>query len=51
MTTVTPGLRLRFLGFCGPQKPPATVSFSTGLNVIYGASNTGKTLIGEAIDF
>lgn len=51
MTTVTPGLRLRFLGFFGPQKPPATVTFGTGLNVIYGASNTGKSFIVEAIDF
>ena len=51
MTAVTPGFRLRFLGFFGPQKPPATVTFGAGLNVIYGASNTGKSFIVEAIDF
>ncbi|HCK5591101.1 AAA family ATPase [Pseudomonas mosselii] len=51
MTAVTPGFRLRFLGFFGPQKPPATVTFDAGLNVIYGASNTGKSFIIEAIDF
>jgi hypothetical protein len=51
MTTPTPGLRLRFLGFFGPQKSPATVTFGPGLNVIYGASNTGKSFIVEAIDF
>jgi predicted nucleic acid-binding Zn-ribbon protein len=51
MTTVTPGFRLRFLGFFGPQKEPATVTFGPGLNVIYGASNTGKSFIVEAIDF
>ena len=51
MTAVTPGFRLRFLGFFGPQKPPATVTFGPGLNVIYGASNTGKSFIVEAIDF
>lgn len=51
MTTVTPGFRLRFLGFFGPQKPPATVTFGSGLNVIYGASNSGKSFIVEAIDF
>jgi len=51
MTTATPGFRLRFLGFFGPQKEPATVTFGPGLNVIYGASNTGKSFIVEALDF
>lgn len=51
MTTTTPGFRLRFLGFFGPQKEAATVTFGPGLNVIYGASNTGKSFIVEAIDF
>ncbi|MCZ2153497.1 MAG: hypothetical protein LC114_06290 [Bryobacterales bacterium] len=30
MTAATPGIRLRFLGFFGPQKPPATVTFGPG---------------------
>jgi predicted nucleic acid-binding Zn-ribbon protein len=51
MTAETPGLRLRFLGFFGPQKQSSTVTFGPGLNVIYGASNTGKSFIVEAIDF
>ncbi|CAJ6804534.1 ATPase involved in DNA repair [Burkholderia pseudomallei] len=51
MTAATPGFRLRFLGFFGPQKQPASVTFGAGLNVIYGASNTGKSFIVEAIDF
>ncbi|MFZ6773712.1 AAA family ATPase [Undibacterium sp. SXout7W] len=51
MTVATPGFRLRFLGFFGPQKLPATVAFDAGLNVIYGASNSGKSFIVEAIDF
>lgn len=51
MTTSTPGFHLQSLGFFGPQKPPATVTFGQGLNVIYGASNTGKSFIVEAIDF
>lgn len=51
MTTSTPGFRLRSLGFFGPQKSPAVVTFGPGLNVIYGASNTGKSFIVEAIDF
>jgi len=51
MTTMGPGFRLRFLGFFGPQKQPATVTFGPGLNVLYGASNTGKSFVVEAIDF
>ncbi|MCF8184738.1 MAG: hypothetical protein K9J43_07160, partial [Polynucleobacter sp.] len=51
MIPATPGFRLRFLGFFGPQKPPATLTFGPGLNVLYGASNAGKSFIVEAIDF
>lgn len=51
MTMPTPGFRLRFIGFFGPRQPPATVTFGPGLNVIYGASNAGKSFIVEAIDF
>lgn len=46
-----PGFRLRFLGFFGPQQPPATVAFGPGLNIVYGSSNAGKSFIVEAIDF
>lgn len=51
MTGSTPGFHLRSIGFFGPQKPSATVTFGPGLNIIYGASNTGKSFIVEAIDF
>jgi uncharacterized coiled-coil DUF342 family protein len=51
MTNAAPGFRLRFLGFFGLNKEPATVAFGAGLNVLYGASNTGKSFIVEAIDF
>lgn len=51
MTAPAPGFCLRFLGFFGPQKSPATVTFGPGLNVLYGASNTGKSFIVESIDF
>lgn len=51
MTAAAPGFRLRFLGFFGPQRSPATVTFGPGLNVLYGASNTGKSFIVETIDF
>jgi hypothetical protein len=45
------GLRLRHLSFVGPKRPPATISFGAGLNVIFGDSDTGKSFIGESIDF
>lgn len=51
MTTKTAGLQLRLLGFFGPQKAPATVTFGPGLNVLYGASDTGKSFVVETIDF
>lgn len=51
MSALTPGFQLRSLGFFGSQKSPAIVTFGPGLNVIYGASNTGKSFIVEAIDF
>lgn len=46
-----PGLRLRHLAFHGPDRERASVSFGPGLNVLYGASETGKSFIVEAIDF
>jgi hypothetical protein len=46
-----PGFRLRHLAFHGPSREPAVVSFGPGLNVVYGASDTGKSFIVEALDF
>ncbi|MEJ5117501.1 hypothetical protein WH158_08700 [Gluconobacter cerinus] len=43
-------LRLDKLGFSGPSKR-AEISFSGGVNVICGASDTGKSFLAEAIDF
>lgn len=51
MTQAPPGFRIRFLGFFGPQKQPATLTFGPGLNVLYGASDTGKSFVVESIDF
>jgi hypothetical protein len=48
---IMPALTLRHLCFSGPDKEPASVSFTSGLNVIYGASETGKSFILEALDF
>ena len=45
------GLLLRYLAFFGPDKPPADLSLAPGLNVICGASETGKSFVVESIDF
>ena len=44
-------LILRHLAFTGPEKETAQLTFDSGLNVVHGASETGKSFIGEAIDF
>lgn len=46
-----PGLRLRHLVFHGPNRLPAALEFGPGLNVVYGASECGKSFVVEAIDF
>ena len=45
------GLLLGYLAFFGPDKLPADLSFTPGLNVVCGASETGKSFIVESIDF
>ena len=44
-------LILRHMVFSGPKGETAGVTFNMGLNVIYGASETGKSFLLEAIDF
>jgi hypothetical protein len=43
-------LRLRRIAFVGPKKT-AEVKFANGVNVICGASDTGKSFLAESIDF
>lgn len=45
------GIRLRHLTFTGPNVKPAELEFDDGLNIIYGASNTGKSFTSKAILF
>ena len=45
------GFRLRQLSFVGPSKTAEPMTFGPGLNVLYGASDTGKSFIVEVIDF
>ncbi|MFY9958912.1 AAA family ATPase [Bradyrhizobium sp.] len=47
----TKGLRLKSLAFHGPSRTPAIIAFSAGLNVVFGASNTGKSFIVDTIDY
>lgn len=42
---------IRHVCFTGPDKPQALITFGHGLNVLYGASETGKSFVLEAIDF
>lgn len=44
-------MRLVHLTAVGANVPPATVEFARHLTVIYGASEAGKSYVGEAIDF
>ena len=44
-------IQLQGLAFLGPSCTPISISFRPGLNVICGASETGKSFIVEAIDF
>lgn len=45
------GVRLRHLAFTGPGIEPAELKFADGLNIIYGASNTGKSFTSKSILF
>lgn len=45
------GFLLRYLAYFGPGKQTASLTLEPGLNVICGASETGKSFIAESIDF
>src|ERR1700685_1668881 len=45
------GLQLRFIRFLGPAKEPSEFTFTPGLNILWGSSDTGKTFLVQAIDF
>ncbi len=45
------GFALRRLALVGPGKAPAEVTFTRGLNVIAGPSDTGKSFIAQCLDF
>ena len=39
------------LMFTGPEREPASLHFKTGVNIIWGASNTGKSFVRKSIDY
>ena len=45
------GLQLGGVAFLGPGRESASIAFGPGVNVICGASETGKSFIVEVIDF
>jgi hypothetical protein len=45
------GFVLRRLALTGPGKEPAEVTFASGLNVIAGPSDTGKSFIVQCLDY
>lgn len=44
-------LLLRYLAYLGPDKKNASINLEPGLNVICGASETGKSFLVESLDF
>lgn len=46
-----PAMIIRHLEFTGPNVEPTGLHFKPGLNLVYGASNTGKSFAMKSIDF
>jgi hypothetical protein len=44
-------IELRRLAFTSPTAPTAELTFEPGLNIVYGASNTGKSFTVKALNF
>ncbi len=44
-------LTIAQFAYTGKDKPLAALTFESGLNVLYGASNTGKTFTAKSADF
>jgi hypothetical protein len=39
------------LMFTGPERTPVSVQFKSGVNIIWGASNSGKSFVRKSIDY
>lgn len=51
MTVSQHPIALKGLSFTGPDRPLAEVDFDLGLNLLFGASNTGKSFMVKVLDF
>jgi hypothetical protein len=51
MTAENHRMAINGLSFTGPNRPLANVDFDLGLNLIFGASNTGKSFMVKVLDF
>jgi hypothetical protein len=51
MTELRTGLTLKKLTFTGPDTASVGLNLTAGLNILYGASNTGKSFTVKVIDF
>lgn len=47
----SPRFIIRHLAFTGPNVKEARLDFGPGLNIVYGASNTGKSFTAKALNF
>jgi len=47
----TSSIIFRHISYTGQEKEPALLYFNKGLNVLYGASDTGKSFVLESIEF
>ncbi|MBV1929145.1 MAG: hypothetical protein KUG81_06490 [Gammaproteobacteria bacterium] len=48
---ITKTMEIRFIAFVGPHKKSARLDFDSGLNLVFGPSNTGKSSVLDAIEF
>ena len=48
---MTSRIIIRGLAFTGPNVPLVDIAFADGLNVVWGASNTGKSFLVKSLDY
>lgn len=51
MSTTPARMRINRLTYRGPERNPVIVEFGDGLNIVWGASNHGKSFMLQTIDF
>lgn len=51
MTSDRKRIRIDALIFTGPERKPTVLPFHEGMNIIWGASNSGKSFVRKSIDY